>query len=80
MEEGMRATGGKENEIKWERNKSKDTLKNGASDISQGESKDKYFFFLPLCRLLGRAAPLIVPVWRYHFVLNVSFSLSLSPS
>lgn len=57
--------------------KSRDTLKNHASDISQGESEDKYFFFLPFCRLLGRRAPLIVPVWQYHFILNLSFSLSL---
>lgn len=42
-----------------------------------GESEDKYFFSLPFCRLLGRAAPLIVPVWQYHFVLNLSFSLYL---
>lgn len=57
--------------------KSTDMLKNRASDISQGESEDKYFFFLAFCRLLGRAAPMIVPVWQYHFVLNLSFSLSL---
>lgn len=57
--------------------KSRDTLKNHASDISQGESEDKYFFFPPFCRLLGRAAPLIVPVWQYHFVLNLSFTLFL---
>lgn len=73
------ARNGREGESDYvsERKKSKDTLKNHASDISQGESEDKYFFFLPFCRLLGRAAPLIVPVWQYHFVLNLSFSLSL---
>lgn len=45
--------------------------------LAMGESEDKYFFSLPFCRLLGRAAPLIVPVWQYHFVLNLSFSLYL---
>lgn len=72
--------GERENQIKAEREKKKkslDTFKNHASDISQGESEDKYFFFLPFCRLVGSAAPLIVPVWQYHFVLNLSFSLSL---
>lgn len=27
-----------------------DTHKNCADDINQGESEDKYFFFLPFCR------------------------------
>lgn len=58
-----------------ERKKSSDRVKNNAIDISQGESEDKYFFFLPFCHLVGRGAPLIVPVWQYHFVLNLSFSL-----
>lgn len=72
--------GERENQIKAERERKKkslDTLKNHASDISQGEREDKYFFFLPFCRLVGSAALLIVPVWQYHFVLNLSFSLSL---
>lgn len=41
-----------------QREKSGDALKNRASDISQGESEDKCFFFLAFCRFLGRAAPL----------------------
>lgn len=63
--------------LRERKKKSRDRLKNNASDISQGESEDKYFFFLPFCHLVGRGAPLIVPVWQYHFVLNLSFSLYL---
>lgn len=71
---------GWENQIKRARGKkSKDRLENNVSDISRGESEDKHFFFLPFCHLLGRGARLIVPVWQYHFVLNLPF-FTPSPS
>lgn len=60
-----------------EKRKTADTLKKWGGDISQGESEDKYFFLLSFCRLLGRRAPVVVPVWQNHFVLKLSFSLSL---
>lgn len=77
-EEAIQRTEGRENEIKWERKKNLEIHSRTERVIlAMGESEDKYFFSLPFCRLLGRAAPLIVPVWQYHFVLNLSFSLYL---
>lgn len=61
---------------KREGKKCRDTLKNCAADISQGESEDKYFFFLHFCHLVGRGAPVVVPVWQYHFVLKLAVLLS----
>lgn len=48
---GAKKRGGESDyeETEAKKKKSRDRLKNNASDIRRGESEDKHFFFLPFC-------------------------------
>lgn len=52
--------------------KSRDTLKNRANDISQGESEDKYFSFKPSVVCLAEQL-----LWLFQFGSITLYSTSL---